>query len=349
MTLPDQRLAAEVTPSQALTIAELAERAGVSTATVSKVINGRSQVAAETRAVVEELIRKYGYRRQRRRGSASRPLEVVFHELAGDYPIEVIKGVQQVAQQHHLAVVISELHGSHTPGHNWLEDVLGRRPSGVITVFSELSDSQRRQLATRQIPVVVMDPAGEPGLGVPSVGAANWSGGLLATRHLLELGHRRIGMISGPAYALSGRARVDGYRAALDMAGIPADRTLIRPGDFQIEDGITGTRELMRLKDPPTAIFACNDGQATGVYWAAHELGMRIPDELSVIGFDDMPAMRWAIPPLTTIRQPLTEMAATAATMLVALVQERPLAQSRIELGTELVIRGSTATPREMS
>ncbi|GAA0390061.1 hypothetical protein Acor_46660 [Acrocarpospora corrugata] len=213
-------------------------------------------------------------------------------------------------------------------------------------MFSSPTDDQRGQLASREVPLVVLDPAGEPGYRVPSVGAANWSGGLVATRHLLELGHRRIAIITGPEYALASRARLDGYRAALDAAGVPIDPELICPGAFAIEDGLLHTPRLMRLPDPPTAIFACNDGQAIGVYHAAHELRLRIPDELSVIGFDDMPAWRWAIPPLTTIRQPLTEMGATAATMLIALAQDEPLPQNRVEVGTELTVRGSTAPPR---
>src|SRR5690606_21525817 len=119
----------------------------------------------------------------------------------------------QVARGNHLAVALLELGGRHTPGRNWIDDVLSRRPTGVITVFSGPTDEQREQLASREVPLVVLDPAGEPGHGVPSVGATNWSGGLVATRHLLELGHRRIAVITGPDFALSGRARLDGYRA----------------------------------------------------------------------------------------------------------------------------------------
>lgn len=343
MVAPKETFPVDAAPAQPLTLAQLAELAGVSTATVSKVINGRAEVGPETRALVEGLIREYGYRRQRRRIRPAGLIELVFHELAGDYPIEIVKGVEQVARQHGLAVVLSDLGGRHTPERNWVDEVLNRRPTGVITVFSGPTDEQRKRLAAREVPLVVLDPAGEPGHGVPSVGAANWSGGLVATRHLLELGHRRIAVITGPDWALSSRARLDGYRAALDLAGVPVDPELICRGTFQIEDGLLGARRLLRLPDPPTAVFACNDGEAIGVYHAAHELGLRIPDELSVIGFDDMPAIRWTVPPLTTIRQPLTEMGVAAATMLVTLAQGEPLSQSRVELGTELIIRGSTA------
>ncbi|MGI5282278.1 LacI family DNA-binding transcriptional regulator [Nonomuraea polychroma] len=345
MTATEEPTASDGAPAQPLTIAQLAELAGVSTATVSKVVNGRSEVAPETRAAIERLIREHGYRRQRRRVSSAPLIELVFHALEGDYPIEIIKGVERVAREHHLAVVVSELQHRHVPGRGWIEDVLGRRPTGVIAVFSSLTHEQRDQLTTRDIPLVMLDPSGDPGHRVPSVGASNWSGGLWATRHLLELGHRRIGIITGPDYALSSRARLDGYRAALDTAGVPVDPGLICQGDFLAEGGLAQAHRLLRLPDPPTAIFTCNDGEAMGVYRAAYDLGLRIPDELSVIGFDDLPPMRWTIPPLTTIRQPLTEMAVAAATMLMTLARGEPLAQNRVELGTELVVRGSTAPP----
>ncbi|MFG1704414.1 LacI family DNA-binding transcriptional regulator [Nonomuraea sp. M3C6] len=331
------------------TIAQLAELAGVSVATVSKVVNGRSEVAAETRAHIERLIQEHGYRRQKRRANPSGLLELVFDELEGAYEMEIIKGVEQVAREHRLAVVLSELQGRHTPGRGWIEDVLARRPAGVIAVFSGLTAEQRDQLDTRDIPLVLVDPTGDPGHQVPSVGAGNWSGGLSATRHLLELGHRRIAVITGPAHALAGRARLDGYRAAMDTAGVPVDPELVREGDFHVEAGLAHARELLRLPHPPTAVFAANDWQAVGVYQAANELGWRIPDDLSVIGFDDLPLARWVTPALTTVRQPLTEMAAAATGMVVALAQGEPLPRNRLELATDLVLRASTAPPPKVS
>ncbi|MFI6787996.1 LacI family DNA-binding transcriptional regulator [Nonomuraea sp. NPDC050383] len=333
------------TESSALTIAQLAELAGVSTATVSKVVNGRSEVSSETRAAIEELIRRHGYRRQRRRSTPTALVELVFHALEGDYPVEITKGVAEVAREHGLMVGISDLGHDRTAGDAWLEDVLRRRPSGVIAVFSGLTEAQHEQLACREIPLVLLDPADVPARNIPSVGAGNWNGGLTATRHLLELGHRRIAIITGPDSALSSRARLDGYRTALDMAGVPVDPELIGRGDFYIEGGLAEAHRLLRLPHRPTAIFATNDGQAIGVYHAAHQLGLRIPDDLSVIGFDDMPSVRWAIPPLTTIRQPFTEMAAAATSMLLRLAHGEPPPQSRVELATELVVRESTAPP----
>ncbi len=335
--------------AEPLTAAQIAEQAGVSVATVSKVVNGRSDVAPGTRALVEEIIRRHGYRRQKRAARPAAVLELVFRQVRDAYAIEIINGVQLVAREHRLAVVLSELQGRHTPSYGWVEDVLYRRPTGVIEVFSGLTDTQSGQLRSRGIPFVLVDPGGEPAHASPSVGASNWNGGLSATRHLLQLGHRRIAVITGPERALASRARVDGYRTAMDTAGVPVDPGLVRVGDFRAEEGLARARELLRLPDPPTAVFVCNDAQALGVYRAAAEAGLRIPEDLSVVGFDDLPAARWTVPPLTTVRQPLTEMAATAATMVVTMARGQPLAQTRVELATELVIRDSTAPPRAAS
>jgi DNA-binding LacI/PurR family transcriptional regulator len=333
-------------PAQApLTIAQIAQLAGVSVPTVSKVLNGRSEVAADTRALVEDLIREHGYRRRRRPANPSALLELVFHELESLYAMEIIKGVERVAGDNGLAVVLAESQGRRAPGRGWLDGVLARRPTGVIAVFSELTAVQEHQLRSRHIPLVLVDPSGEPGHECPSVGATNWSGGLSATRHLLELGHRRIAAVTGPDWALSSRARLDGYRAALDRAGVPVDPALIREGEFHDVDGLRSTEALLRLPDPPTAVFAFNDGLAQGVYHAASAAGVRIPQDLSVVGFDDLYHGRWMIPPLTTVRQPLSEMGAAAAQLVLQLAEGTTPRSRRLELATELVVRGSTAPP----
>ena len=331
-----------------LTTAQLADQAGVSVATVSKVVNGRDSVAPQTRELVEELIRRYGYRRQKRPVKAAPLVDVVFHELRGLYGIEIINGVEAVARRHRLRVVVSALGGRRTPGRGWIEDVLSTRPTGVIAVFAELTADQHQQFRRRGIPLVFVDPADdpEPASASASVGSGNWNGGLAAGRHLLRLGHRRIAVITGPAHMVCARARLDGFRAAMDLAGVPVDPALVRVGDYQIADGLRHARELLRLNDPPTAIVAGNDGEALGVYQAAAEAGVRIPDDLSVVGYDDLPMARWCLPQLTTVRQPLHEMASAATEMLLTLARGEPLPRQRVELATELIVRASTAPPR---
>ncbi|MFW6640815.1 LacI family DNA-binding transcriptional regulator [Nocardiopsis algeriensis] len=330
-----------------MTISKIAEAAGVSVPTVSKVLNGRADVAADTRARVEELIRRHGYRRRRGSGAArSSLIDLVFHELDSAWAVEVIRGVENVARSEGLSVVLTETGGEKTPRDDWVDSVLARHTTAVVLVFSDLAPEQRGRLTARGIPCVVVDPAGDPAPDMPAVGSANWSGGLAATRHLLELGHRRIGVIGGPRSVLCSRARIDGYASALDSAGIEVDPELVRHGDFHVESGRDRGRELLLLDEPPTAVFAGSDLHAMGLYEAARELGVRIPEDLSVVGYDDLPVARWVGPPLTTVRQPLTEMAEEATRMALTLARGESPPNPRLDLATDLVVRGSTAPPR---
>ncbi len=329
------------------TIALIASEAGVSIPTVSKVLNGRTDVAAVTRARVEEVIDRYQYRRRRgRTPSGPGLIDLVFHELDSAWAVQIIKGVEEVAGPERAGVVLSELGGAHRPRQEWLDDVLARRPRGVILVLSDLDPAQRRQLETRSIPFVVVDTAGEQPPGVPTVGSANWAGGLAATRHLLGLGHKRIAVISGPVDVLCSRARIDGYRSALDEAGVAIDPALIRYGDFFVGGGYQHGMDLLDRPDRPTAIFAGSDFQAFGVMRAARELGLSVPEDLSIVGYDDLPVTEWIGPALTTIHQPLQEMAATATRMVLSLARGEVPTNQRIDLATELVVRESTAPPR---
>ena len=169
----------------------------------------------------------------------------------------------------------------------------------------------------------------------------------MATEHLLSLGHRRIAAIGGPESYLCSLARIDGYRSALERAGLKHDPALVRHGDFHYEGGFLRADSLLDLADPPSAIFAGSDQQALGVYEAARQRDLRVPQDLSVVGFDDLPMSRWSAPPLTTVRQPLAEMGRVAAEMLGTLVEGLTLSSPRMELATELVVRGSTAPPSE--
>ncbi len=341
---------AELAPGRrtanATTMAFIAQQAGVSVPTVSKVINGRSDVSPETRRRVEAVIREQGYSRVGRDNRRSPIVELIFHELDSEWAMEIVRGVERVAGENHLSVVLSELQGRHTPGRGWIEGALARRPTGVIAVFSDLSEQMRSQLRTRGIPFVIVDPAGEPMHDTPSVGTTNWNGGLTATRHLLALGHTRIAAIGGPEDILCSRARLDGFRAAMDAAGVGVDHTLVSNGRFAVEEGIARGRALLSQPNPPTAIITGNDLQALGVYQAARELRRHIPDDLSVVGFDDLPVAQWVGPPLTTVRQPLVEMAETAAEMVLAMARGETPSQARVELSTELVVRESTSPPR---
>ncbi|MEU7373643.1 LacI family DNA-binding transcriptional regulator [Streptomyces albidoflavus] len=327
-----------------ITLAQVAQRAGVSISTVSKVLNGRQDVAAPTRIKVERLLEAHAYRRTTRSAHEAPLIEIVFHELESIWAMELIRGVENVAKTHGAGVVLTESGTRHAPGPEWMEAMLQRRPLGVVLVFSALPGEVKEQLRARSIPFVIIDPAGDPDPDVPSVGSANWNGGLAATRHLVECGHRRIGVITGPEDMLCSRARLDGYRSAMTMAGLEVDPDLILFGDFHVEGGYDRATDLLTLPQPPTAIFAGSDLQALGVLEAARVQGLRVPHDLSVVGYDDVPLARWASPALTTIHQPLRQMAEEATQMLMRLRAQEPVS-TRLELATSLVVRKSTAGP----
>jgi LacI family transcriptional regulator len=326
-----------------ITLASIAEQAGVSMATVSKVLNGRADVAADTRARVQRLLADQNYSPLQRSTSA---VDLIFSDLDSPWAVEILRGVESNLTNRGMAVVVSSVqrHGSTRPP-SWTRTIARHHSAGVLLVMSQLTARQWRELQQHDIPLVVIDPADIPGPEVPSVGATNWTGGITATEHLLELGHRRIAVISGPQEYLCSRARVDGYRHALEQAGAAFDTALVRWGNFRQEGGFRWALDLLEQPDRPTAIFGGSDQQALGIYEAARQLGLAIPGDLSVVGFDDLPLARWLPPPLTSVRQPLADMGAMAADMLLRLIAGRDLASRRVELATELVVRESTAPP----
>jgi DNA-binding LacI/PurR family transcriptional regulator len=338
---PGRRRRAE--PPRSVTISSIAESAGVSVPTVSKVINGRAGVSPDTRARVEAVINEYGYRRPE--PSKRRDLmELVFPELDHMWSVDIIRGVERVARQHRVGLVLSEFGPQRSAGRDWIDDASARRPACVVAV-GQLSAAQRDQLRARDIPLVILDPIVELPADVAFVGVTNWSGGRSAARHLVELGHRRIAMIGGPDEVLGCRARLDGYRAALEGADIGLDADLLVRADLTLEGGQAAARDLLSRRRRPTAVFASNDPQALGVYRAARDAGVRIPRDLSVVGFGDHPIVALADPPMTTVHLPLKEMARAATELALALGRgERPH-QIGVELATTLALRHSTAPP----
>jgi LacI family transcriptional regulator len=330
-----------------VTIADIAREAGVSLPTVSRVLNGRTDVAATTRRRVEDLLAHHGYRRRTSRAAARANLiDLVFNDLDSLWAVEILRGVEKVTHDAGVGAVVSAVHHQAWSAQQWLASIRSRSSDGAILVTSELAPQLHAELRRLGMPAVVIDPAGVPTFDIPTIGATNWAGGRSAVEHLLSLGHRRIGMITGPSAVLCSRARLDGYRTALDSAGADLDELLVREGDFSHESGFARGAELLALDRPPTAVFASSDQMALGVYEAARRRGLRIPDDLSVVGFDDLPQARWSPPPLTTVRQPLAEMGAAAARALLQLAEGESPDGLRMELSTQLVLRHSTSAPR---
>ena len=204
--------------------------------------------------------------------------------------------------------------------------------------------SRDLQQVLRSAPVVLVD-RNLPGVEADALLVDNLGGGHQATRHLIELGHRRIGCIAGPSSMTPSADRVTGYRTALEEAAIPADERLIARGDFQFAGGFAGAHTLLDLPEPPSAIFACNDLMAMGAIAAATECGLRIPSDLSIVGFDNSTLASYTTPPLTTVAQPIAEIGRLAAEMVIQRSQNPNMARQRRILSTELIVRRSTCPP----
>jgi LacI family xylobiose transport system transcriptional regulator len=336
-------------PGTRVTLAVIAEEAEVSLSTISKVLNGRADVSAATRRRVEELLEQNGYRRRKALPKAPVKggyLELVFPELESTWSVEIIRGVEDVARLRGLSVILSESGGRLAPPAAWLDGAIRRQPAAIVLVVSTVPPFYSEILQSRSIPFIVIDPAGDPPPDVPSVGSANWSGGLAATRHLVKLGHTRIAAITGPADMRSSQVRLDGYRSAMFGASLPVHPEWTRYGDFTPAAGLKHGRELLELDDDaPTAIFAGNDLQALGVLQAIRSLGLRAPDDVSVVGYDDIPLADWSTPRLTTVHQPLRQMAQEATRLVTEPQIAGYDAVPRLDLSTHLVIRESTAPP----
>jgi LacI family transcriptional regulator len=216
---------------------------------------------------------------------------------------------------------------------------------GAVLILPEETNSDLRALADTGYPFVVVDPLEPLDEGVPAVSATNALGARAVTGHLLSLGHRRIGVITGVPEWLASVERLSGYRAALASAGVLPDPALVVESDWVIDGGEMAAAVLLDRTDPPTAIFAFNDNMAIGVLRAARTRGLRVPEDLSVVGFDDSGQATTVTPALTTVRQPLAEMGRMAVSLLLRLLENRRLEGLRIELQTRVVVRDSTGAP----
>lgn len=320
------------------TLREIAEQAGVSAPTVTKVLRGRKDVSAQTRARVQELLDLHGYRAA---ASTNGAIELHFDSMASTNNLLIMQGVLPAAELAGLDVVV-KVTPTTQGAKRWVDVVTEARHSGLILVTSRLDAEQQEEFTQAGVPLVVIDPVNTPIRPLPSIGVNNFHGGYLATSHLLEFGHTRIAIIEGLPSEVS-NARLAGYHSALMSAGVEANSDYRAVGNFRFEEGREAGLRLLTQKKRPTAIFATNDLEALGVLDAARSLGIDVPGELSVVGFDDAIQAISAAPRLTTVKQPLAEIGSTAVDVLLQLLAGRSLSTHRLELATELVVRESTA------
>jgi DNA-binding LacI/PurR family transcriptional regulator len=299
-----------------------------------------------------DAVREVGYARSGSRPSArpSAPeapplIHLVVNHVDGSWANRVLVGVEQAATAANVDVVIAIARGDG----EWVSRLLRRPSQGAVVVLVDPTSVQLAVLSAARIPVVLVTPMSRPAAAVPSVGVTNWEGGRSAAEHLLALGHRRLGVVGGGRDHLYSTARIDGFRSALRDAGV--EECEVAYADWSREQAARQAAAMFAAEAPPTAVFACSDVMALGVIDAAAEAGLRIPADLSVVGFDDVPEAEWASPPLTTVRQPIAEMGAEAVGLLLrSQTWQGPRSRSnppRVDLSTSLVVRRSTAAAPE--
>ena len=339
--------------SQRLTIRQIADLAGVSIATVSRVLNGRGDVSDETRDFVSQVIRENGYTANRNaRGLSAGRTGLVGILVPLVYPAyfsAILAGAAEALSAENLQIVLSPTGHEHDREVSVLDRLHGLT-DGALIILPEESSEELERLLDRGYRFVVLDPLMPLDERIPSVSAAHTSGADQAMRHLLELGHRRIAQITGPRGWVATEDRRRGYRAALAAAGILPDHALEVEAEPEIPTGRVAADYLLDLPEPPTAIFAFNDNIAIGAIQAARARGLRVPEDLSIVGFDDVEHATIVTPALTTVRQPLAEMGRTAVSLLMRLLLERQRVEAlHVELATRLVVRDSTAPPSSKS
>lgn len=337
---PDQKFRGRAT------IRDIADLAGVSIATVSRVLNDRPDVAPGTREQVLQVVREHGFSTNRgaralssgRTGIVGLTLPLVNDAYFGP----ILSGASEALYEQDMRIMLSPTLHEHDREVSLVDRLTRGASDGGILILPEESTDELLHLQEIGFPFVVVDPREPPPDGIPCVSAMHAAGAKVATEHLLELGHRRIGAIGGAPGWYANEERAIGFRAALAAAGILPDPDLIVAGDWSIAAGERAAEQLLSLDEPPTGVFAFNDNSAIGLLNVARRRGLRVPEDISVVGFDDTFQATIVTPVLTTVRQPLAELGRLGVSLLMRLIEGQRLDALRIELATTLVVRDST-------
>lgn len=339
------RYAQRVQNSARVTIRDVAAQAGVSVATVSKVINERYGVAAETtervRAVIDELGYEASLVAQSLRNQRTNVIGVLVADIE-PFSAELLKGAADAIRGSGYELVVYSAGGRASEQIGWerryLSRLSGTLLDGAVLVTPTITESDMR----RGTPIVAVDPHTGPA-GLPTVAADSLAGAKSAVEFLLQLGHERIGLITGRPDLQSAQLRETGYRQALAEAGLMVDPALIAPGGYDPDVARVSARTMLSTPSRPTAIVSANDISAIAVIDVAKEIGLSVPGDISVVGFDNIPESAMSEPPLTTVEQPIREMGRRAVEMLISLIRGDDVEQRHVTLTTRIVVRASTS------
>jgi LacI family transcriptional regulator len=332
-----------------VTIQDVARTAGVSVSTVSRVLNGKVDVASDTQDRIRSVIDDMGYTTnlaaRSMRSFKKNLVGLIMPDIAYPFAFEVMKGINRAIAESEFDLLVyttGDVRKSGRASHEqkYVSLLNNSITDGVIIVAPVAGEY------STDAPIVSIDPViSNP--NYPSIHATNYQGAVDAMEYLLGLGHSRIGFISGRAELESSNRRLRGYRDTLEKAGIPVEEELIASGDYTTETAVKCAKQLLALERPPSAIFASNDQAAMGVFQVAQDLGMHIPEDLSVVGFDNIPESKYM--GLTTIDQFISEMGFVATQMLIRLINDQPLDEATYKMKTQLVIRSSCQAFAEKS
>jgi LacI family transcriptional regulator len=337
-----QQVAAERRPS----IEDIATRAGVSMTTVSRVLNNHPDVAAATRERVWQHVRALGYvgnsSARALAGGRTGLVAIVVPHLRGEYFSDIVAGASEALAEHDTRPVLYISQHEHDREMALLGGLVPGSTDGALLILPAESDAELQALGRTGYRFVVVDSPIRLGETIPQVSATHWAGASAAMEHLLSLGHRRIGAIAGPSQWAASDERLAGYHSALVAAGVAIDPDMVAHGDFTVEGGYQAALRLLAFPTLPTAVFAFNDNMALGFLRAAHERGIAVPADVSLVGFDNVESAAHTVPPLTTIHQPLMDLGRAGADLLFRLLSGRTVETPSIQLATRLVVRAST-------
>lgn len=333
-----------------ITIMDVAQESGVSYSTVSRVLNGFEHVKESTRQRVLEAAEQLGYvanlQARSLAGGRSQIIGLLVPTLDNGYISEIIRGIDEELARSGYDLMLYTTHRHHGKESRYVKAIANGLTDGLILLVPMIPDAYLNELRQQNFPYVLIDQSETTGSS-PIVDATNWQGAYDATKYLIELGHRDIGFITGLKALNSSGDRLEGYKAALNDFDIPFRLELIAEGDFFRESGQEATQVLLDRPIKPTAIFASNDLMAFGVMEAVRERGLSIPEDISVIGFDDIAHTLVTHPKLTTVHQPLDQMGRIAVQLLLEHIAEPERPSRRVTLATRLVIRDSCQPPQK--
>ncbi|MGB9680444.1 MAG: LacI family DNA-binding transcriptional regulator [Thermoanaerobacteraceae bacterium] len=333
----------------AVTIKDIAKLANVSITTVSRVINNKTEgVSEETRERILQLVKEYEYQPNAiARGlvtKKTKTLGLIIPDITNPFFPDIARGVEDSAHIYGYNVFLCNTDDNLDKESEYINALKEKYVDGIIFTSSSIPKQEHiKELIKTGIPIVIMDRRIESE-DIYGVFLDNYEGGYIATKHLIDLGHKKIGCITGPLYSKSARERLEGYKECLIENGFEYDESVVFEGDYKINSGITGSEKLLNLHKKISAIFACNDLMAYGAYKTIRSRGYKIPDDISIVGFDDIQLSQILEPQLTTIRQPAYDMGLTATRMLIKLIEGEKLNRKIINFKPKLIIRQSTGS-----